>query len=38
MFRILAALAIAVSIDIYMFNGKYTAALWQIAMLIRHTV
>ena len=38
MFRTLATLAIAVSIDLYLFDGKYTTALWQIALLIRHTV
>jgi hypothetical protein len=38
MFRILATLAIAVSIDLYLFDGKYTHALWQIALSIRHTV
>jgi hypothetical protein len=38
MFRTLATLAIVVSIDLYLFDGKYTTALWQIAFLIRHTV
>jgi hypothetical protein len=38
MFRTLAALAIAVSIDLSLFDGKYTHALWEIALLIRHTL
>ena len=38
MFRTLAVLAIGVSIDLFLFDGKYTHALWQIALLIRHTV
>jgi len=38
MFRTLAALAIGVSIDLYVFDGKYTAALWQFAVLIRQHV
>jgi hypothetical protein len=37
MFRTLATLAIAVSTDLLLFNGKYTLALWQIALLIRHS-
>jgi hypothetical protein len=35
MFRILATLAIAASIDIYVFDGKYMAALLQIAIMMR---
>jgi hypothetical protein len=38
MFRTLAALAMAVSIDLFLFNGKYTTALWQIAVMIRQHV
>jgi hypothetical protein len=38
MFRTLATLAIAVSIDLLLFDSKYTHALWQIALLIRHSL
>jgi len=37
MFRTLATLAVAVSLDLLLFDGKYTNAVWQIAVLIRHS-
>jgi len=35
MFRTLATLAIAVSTDLYLFDGRYARALWQIVVLVR---
>jgi hypothetical protein len=35
MFRTLAALAIAVSLDVYFYNGKILHALWSMAHMIR---
>jgi hypothetical protein len=34
MFRTLAALVIAVSLDVYLFDGKITHALWRVVHLI----
>jgi hypothetical protein len=38
MFRTLAALAIAASIDLYVFDGRYTTALWQMAIMLRQHI
>jgi len=34
MFRIMAALAFAVSFDLCLYNGKYMDAVWQMAIVI----
>jgi hypothetical protein len=34
MFRILATLAFVVSFDLFLSNGKYTNAIWQMAIVM----